>query len=536
MKSKQLKNLNIQILDISTPELMDIVKRATLTEEEQQKLTAAITTLGVMMEALKSKDLSIKRLQQMLFGAATEKTSKFLSKKGQKELNLEANVKEKRAGHGRRASAAYTGAEIKAVEHSSLHSGECCPECQSGKVYPLSEPAKLVRITGMAPLGATIWECARLRCNLCGEVYTAETPEDIGNEKYDETATSMVGLLKYGCGLPFYRIEKLQEGFGIPLPATTQWELVREGANELDCVYERLIVEAAQGKVIHNDDTTAKILGLTPEQREAASKDNVDEDRKGVFTTGIASRCGNRTIALFFTGHNHAGENLAEVLAKRAEELSAPVQMCDGLAANIIGEYERFLAGCNIHARRQFVQVFNDFPDECKYVLGVFRDIYKHDAETRRQQLSDGERLTYHQTHSAPLLDELKEWSKRQFDEHLVEPNSGLGAAIKYLNNHWSKLTLFTRHPGVPLDNNLCERVLKKAILHRKNSLFFKTSNGAKVGDVFMSIIHTCELNKVNPFDYLVAVLKNSAEAARSPAEWMPWNYQETVAQLDGSG
>ena len=192
----------------------------------------------------------------------------------------------------------------------------------------------------------------------------------------------MVGLLKYGCGLPFYRIEKLQEGFGIPLPATTQWELVREGANELDCVYERLIVEAAQGKVIHNDDTTAKILGLTPEQREAASKDNVDEDRKGVFTTGIASRCGNRTIALFFTGHNHAGENLAEVLAKRAEELSAPIQMCDGLAANAIGEYERFLASCNIHARRQFVQVFNDFPDECKYVLGVFRDIYKHDAET----------------------------------------------------------------------------------------------------------------------------------------------------------
>jgi transposase len=59
---------------------------------------------------------------------------------------------------------------------------------------------------------------------------------------------------------------------------------------------------------------------------------------------------------------------------------------------------------------------------------------------------------------------------------------------------HWEKLTLFLRHPGPPLDNNICERALKKAILHRKNALFYKTVNGAHVGDVFMSLIYTCEL------------------------------------------
>ncbi len=533
MKSKLPKNLNIQISDISTSELLGIVGRANLTGEEQQKLTAAITTLDVMMDALKGKDITIRRLQQILFGAATEKTNKFLSKREQKALNLETKAKEKRAGHGRRAAAAYTGAERKTVEHLALHSGECCPECQSGKIYPMSEPTKLVRITGVAPLGATIWECDRLRCNLCGEIYTAEAPEEVGNEKYDETATSMVGLLKYGCGLPFNRIEKLQEGLGIPLPASTQWELVREGANDIDCVYKQLVIEAAQGKVIHNDDTTAKILGLTVEQREAAAKDNADEKRTGVFTTGIASRCGDRTIALFFTGCNHAGENLAEVLAKRAEELSAPIQMCDGLAANTVGEYETVLAGCNVHARRQFVEVFKDFPDECRYVLEVFRDVYKHDAEAKNRQFSEHERLTYHQTHSAPLLERLKEWAQRQFDENRVEPNSRLGSALKYLNKHWTKLTLFLRHPGAPLDNNLCERVLKKAILHRKNSLFFKTINGARVGDVFMSIIHTCELNKVSPFEYLVAVLKHCTEVARSPADWMPWTYRKSLTQLN---
>nr|WP_284664240.1 hypothetical protein [Myxococcus sp. SDU36] len=85
-----------------------------------------------------------------------------------------------------------------------------------GKVYPLQEPSKRVRVKGMAPLVATVWECERLRCNLCGEVYTAQAPEGVGEEKYDETAVAMTGLLKYGCGLPFHRIEKLQAGLGFP--------------------------------------------------------------------------------------------------------------------------------------------------------------------------------------------------------------------------------------------------------------------------------------------------------------------------------
>ena len=59
-----------------------------------------------------------------------------------------------------------------------------------------------------------------------------------------------------------------------------------------------------------------------------------------------------------------------------------------------------------------------------------------------------------------------------------MEPNSGLGEAIRYLLMHWDRLTLFLRQPRAPLDNNICG-ILKKAILHRKNSPFYKTGNGA---------------------------------------------------------
>jgi hypothetical protein len=128
----------------------------------------------------------------------------------------------------------------------------------------------------------------------------------------------------------------------------------------------------------------------------------------------------------------------------------------------------------------------------------------------------------------------LEQWMQRQFDERLIEPNSALGAAIIYMQKRWSELTLFLRVEGAPLDNNTSERALKKAILHRKNALFYRTLAGAHVGDVFMSLIHTAELNDVAPFEYLVALQRNAVALAANPAAWMPWTYQATLADQSG--
>ena len=124
---------------------------------------------------------------------------------------------------------------------------------------------------------------------------------------------------------------------------------------------------------------------------------------------------------------------------------------------------------------------------------------------------------------------ELKTWLTDQIEQHKVEPNSGLGEAIGYMLRHWEALSLFLRQAGAPLDNNICERALKKAILHRKNAYFYKTENGAGVGDLFMSLIHTCELNKVNPFEYLTQLQKHANELSSRPESWMPWNYRDTL-------
>ncbi len=392
-------------------------------------------------------------------------------------------------------------------------------------------------MVGQAPLAATVFELESLRCNLCGEVFEAEAPEGVGEKKYDETSASMIGLLKYGSGVPFYRLAGLEASLGIPLPPSTQWEIVAETAEVIRPAFEELIRQAAQGEVLYNDDTAMKILALaraSPNSVEVEEETSSSHERTGLFTSGIVSTQEGQRIALFFTGRRHAGENLAQVLMRRAEELAPPIQMCDALSRNLPKLPEKLaviVAHCLAHARRRFVEVTPSFPEECRYVLEALGEVYGYDAQAQEQNLSPQERLVFHQARSAPVMEKLHAWLHVQFDEKKVEPNSGLGEAIRYLLKHWDRLTLFLRQAGAPFDNNVSERALKKAILHRKNSLFYKTENGAEVGDLFMSLIHSCELNGANPFDYLTELQKHGEELAKNPAAWMPWDYRETLAR-----
>lgn len=128
-------------------------------------------------------------------------------------------------------------------------------------------------------------------------------------------------------------------------------------------------------------------------------------------------------------------------------------------------------------------------------------------------------------------MEELRLWMADQLARKEVEPNSALGEAIGYMQKRWKPLTLFLREPGAPLENNIVERALKRAILHRKNALFYKTENGADAGDVFMTLVHTAELSGVNPFEYLSELLLNPREVADRADEWLPWNFRRAVGR-----
>ena len=493
--------------------VLDGARQAPLSEADYDKLKGTLHALAAMLVRARP----------------TEKTSAVLPEAEGWETGagtqLESNSPPP-PGHGRNGAEGFGGARRVAIAHQKLTHGDRCPECGKGNVYGQKEPKVLVRIVGQAPLAATVYSLERLRCGACGQVFTAQEPEGVGPEKYDETAAAMIAQLKYGSGTPFYRLQQLQAHLGIPLPAATQWEVVEEAAELIKPARDELIRQAAQGEVLHNDDTSMRVLRLPREP---------SDERTGVFTSGIVATGQGWKIALFFTGGKHAGENLAEVLKRRAAELPAPIQMCDALSRNVPklpSGVEILLANCLAHGRRQFVEVVANFPGECRYVLERLGQVYGHDAEARAQALTPEQRLQFHQQRSGPVMEQLQRWLEAQLAEKRTEPNSGLGKAITYLLRHWLPLTTFLCVAGAPLDNNIVERALKRAVLHRKNALFYRTLNGAQVGDLFMSLIHTCQLCDANSFDYLSELQRHARELAANPAEWMPWNYRETLARV----
>lgn len=545
--ARKRKKVTPKIKKVKKEELSSLLERArsnSLTEEDCEVISGMAETIEFIIEKLHDKDAKLKQLLKQILGIKTEKSSKIVAElKNEEEVNSEEKVEvaiaseessseKKKKGHGKKSVKEYAGAENVWIEHAELKSGDGCPECGKGKVYREKNPGVFIHIEGKPPIQATVYRTEKLRCNLCGEIFEADLPVEAPAQKhYDETAKAMMAILKYAYGVPWYRLEKLQEGAGIPLAASTAWDKTAEAAEKIYPVYEELIGLSAQGGLIHTDDTGMKVLKTMKEIAREEKAANGKKIRKGIFTTGIVSEFEKKKIALFFTGRKHAGENYDGLMKQRESDRSPPLYSCDGKNGNKLKNTPGIVCNCNVHARRNFVEVAENFPDECLYVLvDVYKKIYENEAHTKQEKMSVKERLEYHREKSKPIMDKYHLWLKRQFKEKLVEENSGLGKAIKYTLKRWKQLTRFLHTPGAPLDNNICEQALKTAIIHRKNSLFYKTPNGARVGDMFMSLIHTCYYHKANPFDYFTELQRHWEDVMANPSKWLPWNYQ---AQLE---
>ena len=299
-----MKNAPRQRIEVNVDELdrvLDEARQAPLSDDDYQLLK---TTLHAMADRLRPAQRSEKMSE--LFGEQKPSPSEPAA------TNTAQQKPDRRAGHGRNGAEAFSGARQVKIAHDKLHHGDRCPECGRGHVYEQKKPRVLVRIVGQAPVAATVYSLEQLRCNACGQIFTAQSPEGVGEEKYDATAAAMIAQMKYGSGMPFHRLERLEQNLGIPLPAATQWEIAKGAAEKARPAHEELIRQAAQGEVLHNDDTSMRVLHLARPP---------DDERTGVFTSGVVSVAGGRRIALFFTGRQHAGENIADVLKKRSAAL-----------------------------------------------------------------------------------------------------------------------------------------------------------------------------------------------------------------------
>jgi transposase len=282
-------------------------------------------------------------------------------------------------------------------------------------------------------VAATKYEQEVLRCASCQARFTAPLPEGVkADERFDAPADATIALMRYGGGLPLYRQSSLQRMCGVPLSESRMYERCESLADAGMGVYKLLRRLAANGEVIHIDDTRVKILSCLKEDRKRKK-----EDRRATNTSAMLIKVGDRKIALYASGRRHAGENLEDLLKTRSAELPRPIQMSDALANNWAGEQETIGSKCLARARRKFFELAEIYPAECKVALDVVGEVYRNEAQTAG--MSAEQRLAYHQEHSGPALASLREWIETQFRERLVEPNSSLGKALQYWRNQWTR-------------------------------------------------------------------------------------------------
>ena len=396
------------------------------------------------------------RLRDLFFRSKTEKTDAVTGRKtrkptadppgqtgadageGGRDESRGSEATSPSKGHGRNGSEAYRGGSWIDVAARIAHRGRCLSGVRPGnRLRPGSGrtgPDHRTAAAGGEDLSAAK---AALSFMWPGLHPRPRPRSGCGERKYDATAGSMIGLLKYGGGLPFHRLDGLQADLGVPLPASTQWDIVQAVAVNIKPVFDELIRQAAQGDLLHNDDTTVKILELMGDQGRletlavASEAEDVAESRRGLFTSGVVAVRDGHRVALFFSGRRHAGENLAQVLKHRVESLPPPIQMCDALSrATYRANSRRSLGiawpmpgGGSLMSTIDFTSPVATFSNRWPWFTTT--------TPSRGGDNSPPEvRLRFHQEASRPTMQDLHDWlTRRAPDEKRTEPNSALGGA-----------------------------------------------------------------------------------------------------------
>ncbi|MCP4762113.1 MAG: transposase [archaeon] len=461
-----------------------------------------------------------------------EAENKFLEFE-QEDDKIEEKLPNKGRNNGRNGADKYTGAKEVEIFHPDLQPGDKCIEALcNGKIYKYKNLV-MIRVTGNGIASSTKYIVSRLRCNLCGEIYTPELPDDAKEEKYDCAIKANLCAHKYYLGLPFYRMERMQKMVGTPFPDATQWDLVKQVYEDVEPIHKAMEIIASNARLMTVDDTSIKILSVMKENKE------LDPIRKGMFTTGIIAESENNKIALFYSGRKYAAENTSALLSSREEKSGDLIQMSDALRSRNIPQVPEHLTikmlicFCLVHGRRNFVELFNIYPKICNRVICEIAEIYKNEGYCKTNKFSKKKRFEYHQKHSKRVIERLYAYLQGQIDKKKVEPNSSIGKAILYMLRHKEELTQFLKIPGAPIDSNVVERALKIPIFNRKAAMFYRTEKGAAVGDKMMSIIYTCVLNDVNAIDYLIFLQKNKIIVAANPHLYLPWNYKFNLHELN---
>lgn len=552
-----------RIVELPLSELDELISRVEeakkaqlcLSSEDCDLLVNAVLTLANMQERLSHNDLTIVKLKKLLgIVRSSEKTNDLFpdahndtADQTSTDANKADITDNKRDSRDTRSGQKEPGKPRKPskpkppITHkhalAELCKGDPCPQCPNGKLYKYT-PAVLIRIVGNEPLSSERHLCEQLRCGNCGEIITASLPAHVKadgrpGQKYGYSARALLALFRFFAGLPYHRQQTVHNLMGGHIAASTVFDQCEFVANALHPVFKAIKAMAANGTIFNIDDTTNRILQQEPVIKTRAGKQRI---RTGVYSSVCVAmlECGKQLI-LFQTNVGHAGEWMEDILKGRDPQLDTPVVMSDALSANRVIAPATHAAFCNSHGRRNFAELSEQQPRQVLKILQLYKQAWVNDDHCRQHQLSDIERRDYHQQHSLPVMQQIRQFCEQHLaseadEQPVVEPNSNLGKAMRYFIKHFTQLCAFCRIPGAPVDNNGSERALKLLIRGRKNSLFHQTPAGANIADVICSMLAMCHEHQIDAMDYLIAVQANQLQVKAAPEKWLPWNYPTTTS------
>jgi transposase len=289
---------------------------------------------------------------------------------------------------------------------------------------------------------------------------------------------------KYTDHLPIHRQVQRFEREGMKLPSSTLTDWISATCALLDPLYEVLRKEVLSSTYLQADETPIKVL---------------DKAKKGTTHRGFhwVYHAPQERLVLFDYREGRGREGPTECL----KDFKGYLQT-DGYAV-----YEDFdkkpgitLLHCMAHARRKFDEAKDNDLVRASYVLTEMQKLYALERQAKENELSVDE-LYQIRRKIIPVLDDLKQWMLENYGS--VLPQSAIGQAIYYSLQRWDKLCLYTTDGRLQIDNNLVENAIRPVAIGRKNYLFAGSHNGARRAAMLYSLLGTCKINGVNPFEWL---------------------------------
>ena len=479
----QVKEIHQEALD----GLCQRIDSSSLSDADKEMIQSIIGSIHILRNVVENRKIKIKIFLRRMFGMKTEKsrfnhgvdmpapsatgdagaTSNPMDSNGDEKKSESASPDKKRkGGKGRNGRKDYPGATHKDIAHDQLKEGASCPMGCASTIRKI-EDGIAYRWSGSVPISLVVYHLERFICHVCKTTFTATPPNEMPESDLldpsvdplaakcperlvDPSAVASLAELRFELGVPHYRLAKTQAAQGVPLAPSTQSKMLEPLRDPGEAVFGALEKFGANGELFINDDTGMRVLdierGLALQPKPPAEpkpllrvinrgkkgKKN-KRARKRATTTAIISHCDNRIICLHYTGFDHAGTNLANLVAHRKKGIERPIQSCDGAACNTPKDFDALVSNCLDHARRGFYDVEPYFPDEISWVLKKLRQVYGNDEEAKKQELDPDERLWWHQLYSSEPMSDLYTWALSIVKGKDYAQDSPLRVPVKYI-------------------------------------------------------------------------------------------------------